>query len=95
MDTNILKKETWKEPSVVVSTTIPANFWHLAKENNILLKEALLLGLQIMFAEKDYMDYPDCKLYRNMKQFQESLELEMNKNKVNEVNEDIKQNEKK
>jgi hypothetical protein len=32
----------------------------------------------------------NCKLYRNMKQFQELLELEMNKNKVNE---DIKQNE--
>ena len=65
------KKE---EPKAIISARIPINLWHLCRQNNLAWNEVVAYGAQMMLADKDLIEYPNCKLTAKIQKYQELLE---------------------
>jgi len=59
------------KPKINVGARIDAELWTLAQQQKISWNSALEFGLRILLADRDLIDYPDCKLLRKMWKFQQ------------------------
>ena len=73
-NTQIQKPYTWKQPNLQINTTINPELFKLAKENSISWKIALEFGIQFILAERNVLEYPECKLTKKIASLSKLLE---------------------
>jgi len=73
-NTQIQKPKTWKQPNPHITTTIDLEAFKLAKENSISWKIALEFGIQFILAERNVLEYPECKLTKKIASLSKLLE---------------------
>jgi hypothetical protein len=63
------------EGRIVTTVSVSPEFWALARKHNIILSEALRVGLSLMFADLGEQDYDNnLNLYRKMRLFQDEAQ---------------------
>lgn len=64
-----------ERPPVRISASVSARFWELARDHNIGWSEALRVGISILLADRDVIQYDNSlNLYRKMRFFQTKAE---------------------
>jgi len=72
-----------------VTTTISTEMKDMLKDNDLAISDVLSFGANFLLAEKDFFEYPSCKLLEKMGEYKQLLEekcLELEKLKKLHIN---------
>lgn len=88
------QKTLKKEPKITISALVNKRLWDLRKQYGLSWTEALELGLKIMLADLDELEYPSCKLKDQRDRARRELAILLTKKHEQEENGEKTEDEK-